>query len=127
MQLSESGYENLGPLGSMLSCALGFSEVEFARIKDRGKAYEEQFFEKIFPRTEGIDEPHGEAVLKRIKEIFNAYELDTDFSFSKKRSNQKLLNEMYSECLKLMQKRIENEVQRGNIKDLETYKNDQKF
>lgn len=33
MQLSQGGYEALAPLGSMLSCALGVSEIEFAKIK----------------------------------------------------------------------------------------------
>ena len=127
MQLSQSGYEALAPLGSMLSCALGVSEIEFARIKDKGKAYEEKLLEEMFPSIEGSDSPHGAEVLRRVKEIFDLYKLETDFSLSKKRANQNLLNEMYSECLEIMQRRIETELQRGSIQDPGEYKKYQMF
>lgn len=127
MQLSRSGYEALSPLGSMLSCALGVSEIEFARIKDKGKAYEEQLLEEMFPSIDSPDTPHGVEVLRRVKEIFDEYELDTEFSLGKKRTNQNLLNEMYAECLQIMQRRIESELQRGNIQDSEAYKKYQMF
>lgn len=127
MQLSQSGYEALAPLGSMLSCALGISEMEFARIKDKGKDYEKSLLEKMFPCTDNSQDKYGSEVLKSVKEIFDSYELETDFSLSKKRANQNLLNEMYSECLEIMQRRIGVELQRNDIKDIDTYKKHQMF
>jgi len=129
MRLSQSGYEALAPLGSMLSCALGISEIEFAKIKDKGKEYEKQFLGKIFPRTtsEENDKPQGAEILDEVKDIFDSYNLNTEFSLSKKRFNQNLLNDMYAECLMIMQKRIQNEIQSGKIQDLETYKKYQMF
>lgn len=120
MEINESGYGALAPLGSMLSCALGISEIEFAKIKDRGKDYEDQYLEKLFP---------GEAssVLERAKKIFDKYELDTYLSISKKSHNQNLLNEMYSECIEIMKKRIENDLNRGDIESSEEYKKHQMF
>ena len=129
MRLSQSGYEGLAPLGSMLSCALGISEIEFAKIKDKGKEYEKQFLEKMFPRTtsEENDQPQGTEILDEVKEIFDSYNLNTEFSLSKKRFNQNLLNDMYAECLRIMKKRIQNEIQSGKFQDLETYKKHQMF
>lgn len=125
MQIALTGYEDLAPLGSMLSCALGIPEIEFAKIKDKGKDYENQLLEKIFPSSNDSKALHGSAVLNNIKNIFNKYNLYA--KHSEKRENQNLLNEMYSECLEIMKKRIEIDLQRGNIKDIETYKKYQMF
>lgn len=50
MQLSNAGYEALAPLGSMLACALGMPESEFAKIKDKGREYEEQLLKSMFAK-----------------------------------------------------------------------------
>lgn len=121
MQVSDSGYRALAPLGSMVSCALGIPEVEFAQIKDKGKDYENKLLESLFPKEEKND------VLNRVKDIFNVYNLNTDFSWNKKKNNQNLINELYSECLKIMKKRIENELQSGDIENLEEYRKHQMF
>lgn len=127
MELSEAGYEALAPLGSMLACALGMSEIEFAKIKDKGKDFEEKLLDKMFPPTDNTDTPQGPEILKKVKKIFDSYELDSYHSLSKKRMNQNLLNEMYSECLGIMKKRIEIELQNGNIENQEEYKKYQMF
>lgn len=127
IQLSQSGYDALAPLGSMLACALGVSEIEFAKIKDKGQDYEAQWLEGMFPGDGSVQTPHGPEVLKRAKEIFDAYELDTDFSLSKKSKNQSLLNEMYQECLSIMERRIEIDLQSNNIQNPEEYKKHQMF
>lgn len=132
MQLSNSGYEALAPLGSMLACALGMPESEFAKIKDRGRDYEAKLLESMFPRVEtdgskDIQISYGSDVLKKAKDIFNKIELDTSFSLNKKRINQNLFNELYAECLEIMKRRIENELQSGHIEDLEKYKKYQMF
>lgn len=118
MQLSEAGYESLANLGSMLSCALGISEIEFAKIKDKGREYEGRLLEEKFGDKD---------VLKNIKSIFDKYYLETGLSLSKKKANQALLNKMYAECLGIMKKRIETELQKDDIKNLEEYKKQQMF
>jgi len=127
MIMSPCSYEALAPLGSMLACALGISEVEFAKIKDEGKSYEDELFSKMFPyeSKDGIN--HGIELIEKVKNIFNYYKLDTYFSLNKKLSNQKLANELYSQCIDLMQFRIENQLQSGTIQDIEEYKKYQMF
>lgn len=132
MQLSSSGYEALGPLGSMVSCALGMPESKFAEIKDKGKDYEIALLENMFPIVETKEgkvsrTSNGIGILEKIYFIFNQYNLDTSFSLSKKRSNQDLLNELYAECIKIMRRRIENEVQNKDMQDLEEYRKYQRF
>ncbi len=132
MQLSSSGYEALAPLGSMVACALGMPESKFAEIKDKGKDYEIKLLENMFPMTETTEEKdggtsYGIGVLEKIFTIFNQYNLDTSFSLNKKRNNQNLLNELYAECIKIMRRRIETELQNKNIQDLEEYKKYQMF
>lgn len=118
MELTRSGYGALAPLGSMISSALGISEIEFAKIKDKGRAYEEEYMEKIFPGE-------GSHILERAKKIFDKYQLETDFSLSKKKDNQELLNELYQECIEIMKKRID--IQRSSITDIEAFKKYQSF
>lgn len=119
MQLSNAGYQALAPLGSILSCALGIPEIEFAKIKDNGKEYEAELLKKMFPEE-------GETILTKVKEIFNNYSLDPN-SLSEKKGNQSLLNQLYIECLEIMKKRISNELQSDNIVDIEKYKKYQMF
>lgn len=104
MQTTQTGYEDLAPLGSMLSCALGIPEIEFAKIKDKGKDYENQLLEKIFSSSNDSKALHGSAVLNNVKNIFDKYNLDA--KHSEKRKNQNLLNEMYSECLEIIKKEL---------------------
>lgn len=126
MQTTQTAYKALAPLGSMLACALGMPEIEFAKIKDKGRDYENQLLEKIFPRTEDSKAPYGVEVLKNVKDIFDKYNIDTKHLYEK-RENQNLLNEMYAGCLEIMKKRIEIDLQRGNIEDTEAYKKNQMF
>ncbi len=121
MELTDSGYSPLAPLGSMLSAALGVPELKFAHIKDKGKEYEKELIDSIFPNGEGKES------LSRIRKIFDEYELDTFMSFGKKKANQKLANEMYIECLNLMKKRIEIETGGKESKESEQYKKRQMF
>lgn len=123
MQLSDAGYEALAPLGSMLACALGMSEIEFAKIKDKGREYEAQLLKSMFPK-EGAEDSD---FLKKAKDIFNNYSLDTSYSLAKKKINQGLVNELYVECLEIMKKRIENELQNDSTVNTEEYKKHQMF
>lgn len=118
MQLSEAGYQALASLGSILSCALGTSEIEFAKTKDKGRKYEEKLLEEKFGDKDA---------LKDIKSIFDKYDLETGLSLNKKKANQELLNEMYLKCLGIMQKRIEIELQNDNSINSEEYKKQQMF
>lgn len=127
MQVSPLGYTPLLPLGSMLSSALGLPEIEFARIKDKGKDYESQYFEKMFSSSNKEKSIHCLESLNKIKKIFDEYELDSGYSLSKRRTNQNLLNEIYKECIDLMQTRIEIELEHGNTVDLEEYKKHQMY
>ncbi len=122
MQLALSGYEALAPLGSMLASALGVSEIEFVKIKDKGKEYGTSTLKEMFKDSDNASE-----VLNKVKEIFDEYELDADHALNKKQINQNLLNEMYAECLEIMKKRIKMELQCDNITDIEEYKKHQMF
>lgn len=131
MQLAHAGYQALAPLGSMVACAMGISEVEFANIKDKGLDYENELLAQMFSQTasENGETKNNEAleIIEKIKDIFNSYELDSSFSISKKTKNQSLANDIYSECLKLMNIRIEKDLQSGKIENMEEYKKYQSF
>lgn len=124
--VSKIAYNPLKFLGSMLSSALGISELDYALIKDKGLHAEKSMLDAIFPK-ESEDTPHGHEIIGRCKEIFNEYCLYTKRSFGKKIKNQKLLNEMHSECIQIIKRRIENEIKSGEIKDIGAYKKRQMY
>ncbi len=124
MQLAPTGYGALTQLGSMLACSLGISEIEFAKIKDKGREYEKQYFETILPKAKGLQ---GADTLNRIMQIFDDYNIDSGFSLKQKIENQNLLNEFYAECIDIMKKRIDVDIQNGKAIDPENYKKNQEF
>ncbi len=127
MILSESGYEAIAPLGSMLASALGISEAHFAKIKDKGKSYEQEFLNALLSNSEGNINPEIMAKIENIKKIFDMYKLDAYMSPSKKIVNQKILNDFYAECIELLNLRIKNDIETGRISNEEQYRLQQMF
>ena len=127
MILCESGYEAVAPLGSMLASALGISEAEFAKLKDKGKAYETEFFATMFSGSDGKVNPEIMEKIENLKELFDKYILDSYMSPSKKIANQKVLNLFYTECIELLSLRVKNDIENGRISNEEQYKKQQMF
>lgn len=127
MILSESGYEAIAPFGSMLASALGISEAHFAKIKDKGKNYEQEFLNTLLSNSDGTIAPEIMTKIENIKKMFDRYNLDAYMSPSKKFANQKILNDFYSECIELLSLRIKNDIESGRIFDEEQYRLQQMF
>ena len=127
MILTESGYEALAPLGSMLASAMGISEAEFAKLKDEGKANEKEFLAIFLGDSEGNISLEIMEKIENIKKMFDKYKLDTYMSPAKKRENQKILNVCYSECIELLSLRIKNDIENGRVSNEQQYRTQQMF
>ena len=127
MILSESGYEAIAPLGSMFASALGISEADFTKVKDKGKDYETEFLTTLLAGPEGNISPEIMSKIDNIKNMFDMYKLDTYMSPSKKRANQKVLNNFYAECIELFSLRIKNDIENGKVSNEQQYRTQQMF
>lgn len=127
MTLSESGYEAIATLGSMFASALGISEAEFAKLKDKGKGYEKEFLTILLADAEGNINPEIMIRIENIKKMFDTFILDAFMSPSKKMANQKILNNFYAECLELLDLRIKSDIDNGKVSNEQQYRTQQMF
>ena len=120
-----SGYIETLNVGSMLSAALGISELEFAKLKDKGNDSIGKFLMKVtgMPEEEVIPQSFkmGERNTSLMERLCINFDLayPMPFDFKARLENQERINDMYEACLQIMRRRMETDLIQGDGDDNE--------
>lgn len=113
-----AGYERIANIGSIISAALGMSEIEFAKLKDAGLEQTIKFFDENFSYYPGLYE--------KLKTTFMTSSVIGEGKEARKNLQQMYRN-VYDLCLEVLDARIENDMQTGNIEELNEYQTRQQY